>query len=47
VKEVLQVYLLQRKEMYGMPHPVNDEIYEKKHIVKHGNTLSEGFSVRP
>jgi len=29
VKEVLQVYLLQRKEMYGMPHPVNDEIYEK------------------
>lgn len=44
---MLQVYLLQRKEMYGMPHPVNDEIYEKKQIVKHGNTLSEGFSVRP
>lgn len=25
-----RVYLLQRKEMYGMPHPVNDERNSKK-----------------
>lgn len=39
-------YPLQRKEMYGMPHPVNDEFFLKKRVT-HGNALSEGFSVRP